>query len=45
MYNTTTRYIFPLYSSEIGPNDVDDATLGALNTVTALGTLHAGSSA
>jgi len=24
MYNTTTRYIFPLYSSEIGPNDVDD---------------------
>ena len=26
MYNITTRYIFPLYSSEIGPNDVDDGS-------------------
>ena len=26
MYNTTTRYIFPLYSSAIGPNDVDDGS-------------------
>jgi hypothetical protein len=30
MYNTTTRYIFPLYSSEIGPNDVDDGSPGSV---------------